>query len=701
MSSAKTSPKTVKQSSAEEGRIRRLRNIGIMAHIDAGKTTVSERILFITGRVHRTGEVHDGEATMDYLAEERARGITITSAATTCEWQDHKINLIDTPGHVDFTMEVERSLRVLDGAVGVFCGVAGVEAQSETVWRQADRYGVPRVAFVNKLDRIGADLDHVLHTLKSRLGVTPVQMQLPVGKEKGFRGVIDLIDRKAYLWLEGARDVSITDPPAELADEVEAARSRLIDMVAEFSGPLLEKYVEGEEATSAEIKVAVGRGVLAHQIVPVFCGSALKDKGIQNLLDAVIDYLPSPEDMPDVQGTDPDSGNQLQRALTSDGPLSALAFKTIADQNGDLTFLRIYSGVLEQGAKVLNPRTRRKERIGRIMRMHANRREPMDEARAGAIVAVMGLKQTVTGDTLCDDNKPILLESMDFPDTVISLSIEPKSSKNREKLADALGRLTREDPTFTTKTNEETGQTLIEGMGELHLEVICNRIQKDYNVEVNIGKPRVAYRQTIRSAREVEARHIKQSGGHGQYAVIKVRFEPAETEKPVDFTNVIRGGAVPREYVSSVEAGLLLGAGGGAKLGFPFVNIKAELFDGQAHDVDSSDMAFQAAAALAFRKLVDGNVVLLEPIMRIEVTCPEEHVGDVIGDLNSRRVVISDIDLALNMRTIRGKVPIAEMFQYATTLRGVTAGRGSFHMEPCEYAPVPESIAKKILEEGL
>lgn len=687
-----------KKDDAETRRQRKLRNIGIMAHIDAGKTTVTERILFITGRVHKTGEVHEGEATMDYLAEERARGITITSAATTCEWNDHSINIIDTPGHVDFTVEVERSLRVLDGAVGVFCGVAGVEAQSETVWRQADRYKVPRIAFINKLDRTGANFDYVLGTIKARLSVTPVPMQLPIGLEKDHLGVVDLIERKAYIWRENAKGVEIVDVPDDMKEAVEEAREQLVELVAEFNEPLLEKFVEGEEGTIEEIKSAVRSGVLCRGIVPVFCGSALKDKGIQNLLDAVVDYLPSPADMPNVTGLDPATGEPLERRLTIDDPLSALSFKTISDVNGDLTFLRIYSGILEQGMKVLNPRTRKRERIGRLVRMHANRREPLEAARAGAIVAVMGLKNAGTGDTLCDEDNPITLESMEFPETVIAMSIEPKSSKDRDKLGDALGRLTREDPTFVTKTDEQTGQIIIEGMGELHLEVICNRIQGDYNVGINVGKPKVAYRQTLKKPIDLEARHVKQSGGSGQYAVVKCRFKAEESDKPVVFVDQIKSGAVPREYIPSVEKGITQSAIGGGRLGYPFVNIHVELYDGSAHDVDSSDMAFQAVGALAFRMATSDNVTLLEPIMKIEVTTPEEYVGDVIGDLNSRRALVGEIDLAQNMRTIRGKVPIAEMFQYSTTLRGMTAGRGSFIMEPLEYSPVPHAIAKKVLE---
>jgi len=698
MDSNKTT--TTKQTEADRRRMQKLRNIGIMAHIDAGKTTVTERILYITGRTHRMGEVHDGQATMDYLDEERARGITITSAATTCEWRDHTINLIDTPGHVDFTVEVERSLRVLDGAIGVFCGVAGVEAQSETVWRQADRYGVPRLAFINKLDRVGADFDRAVETIRSRLGVTPVCLQIPIGQGKDHEGVVDLIDRKAYVWPEGAKDVRIVDVPDELRDAVEAAREELINSVAEFDDPLLEKFVEGQQGTSEEIRRAVRAGLLSHAIVPVLCGSALKDKGVQNLLDAIVDYLPSPDCLSDIQGIDPKTDKTIQLAMTKAQPLAGLAFKTISDPTGDLTFVRIYSGVLEQGCQVLNPRTGRKERIGRLVKMHANHREPIKKASAGEIVAIMGFKQAITGDTVCTSQFPIVLESMEFPDTVIAQSIEPKSSKDRDKLSETLARLTREDPSLVAKTDEQTGQVILEGMGELHLEVICNRITKDFKIPVSVGRPRVAYRQTIGSARDIEARHVKQSGGHGQFAVVKIRFEPAETEKSIEFSDAIQQGRVPQAYIPSVRSGLEQSAGGGGRLGFPFVNIKAELYDGQHHEVDSSDIAFQAAAALAFRKATDNNVVLLEPIMRIEVQTPEEYVGDVIGDLNSRRGVISDLDLNQNLRTIRGKVPIAEMFQYSTTLRGLTAGRGSFLLEPLEYAPVPRAIAEKIFEDA-
>ncbi len=688
-----------KLNAAEERRMSHLRNIGIMAHIDAGKTTVTERVLFITGRTHKTGEVHDGEATMDYLQEERERGITITSAATTCLWRDTQINIIDTPGHVDFTIEVERSLRVLDGAVGVFCGVAGVEAQSETVWRQADRYEVPRIAFVNKLDRTGADFDRVVDTIANRLNVIPVKMQIPIGLEKDHLGVIDLIDLKAYIWREDAKDVEITDVPEDYKEIAQAAREELIELVAEFDEPMLEKFVEGDPVSVEEIRRATRIGVIQRGIVPVFCGSALKDKGIQNLLDAIVDLLPSPLDLPAIEVENPKTGKPVTLHHRSDEPLASLAFKTLSDKNGDLTFVRIYSGTLTKGMAVLNPRTGKRERVGRLLRMHANNRENIDEAKAGEIVAVMGVKQSVTGDTLCDQSNPVVLESMNFPEPVIALSIEPKNGKDRDKLGDVLGRLTREDPSFIAKTDDQTGQVIIEGMGELHLEVICNRILNEFKVEVNQGAPRVSYKQTLKKKIDINAVHKKQTGGSGQFAAAKIEFTPLETDEPVEFENEIKGGNIPMEYIPSVKKALIESAKSGGRLGYPFVNIHARLYDGKYHEVDSSDMAFQACGNLAFRMAIKGNVKLLEPIMRIEVQSPEEFVGDVIGDLNSRRGMVSDIDIDGDMRTIKGKVPIAEMFQYSTALRGLSQGRASFMMEPLEYTPVPESIAQEILKE--
>jgi elongation factor G len=671
-----------------------------MAHIDAGKTTVSERVLYLTGRIHTTGEVHDGETVLDYLQEERERGITITSAATSCEWNGYQFNLIDTPGHVDFTVEVERSLRVLDGAIGVFCGVAGVEAQSETVWRQADRYQVPRVAFVNKLDRVGANFDRVVQHMRDRLGTNPVPVIRPIGKEKEFSGVIDLIRMVAQTWPENdARNMVEAPIPEALLAEAARARDQLIENVAEFDDAMLEKYVEGEPVSEAEIIGAIRKGTLLRRIVPVLGGSALRDKGIQQLLDAVCMYLPSPLDLPEIEGTHPDSGEAIRRRNHPEDPVAALAFKSISDITGELTFLRIYSGTLRQGDAVYNPRTRKRERIGRLVRMHANQRESIDLAMAGYIVAAVGIKYSVTGDTLCSMDHPITLESMDFPPTVISIAIEPKAGADRDRLSETIAKLTREDPTFRARTDENTGQMVISGMGELHLEVLRNRIERDFRVPVNVGKPKVAYRQTLRESRDIEARHIKQTGGSGQFAVIRCRFAHKVTEDSIEFRNEVTGGRVPREYISSVEAGLMASAEGGGRLGFPFQDVEVTLYDGQSHDVDSSDMAFQAAGNLAFRMAIEGNTKLLEPIMKIEVTVPEDYLGDVIGDLNSRRVAISDIAIQDHLRVIQGKVPIAEMFSYSTTLRGLTQGRGTFSMEPLEYAPAPFAIAERVLKE--
>jgi len=686
--------------SKEELRLKRTRNIGIIAHIDAGKTTVSERILFITGRSHKMGEVHDGEATMDYLEEEQKRGITITSAATTCTWKDHQISLIDTPGHVDFTAEVERSLRVLDGAIGVFCAVAGVQPQSETVWRQGNRYRVPRLAFVNKMDRTGANFDNAVESIRIRLGANPVPIHLPIGAERDFAGVIDLVEMKAYTWDDDdVRDMSISDIPAELRAEAEARREQMLDAVAEFDDALLEKFVEGEPVQVDEIKSAIRKGTNALKITPVLAGSAFKDKGVQNILDAVIDYLPSPSDVPPMEGTDPESGEPVIRPMISSEPFSALTFKTISDPNGDLTFIRIYTGEMRQGERYYNPRIRRFERVGRLLRMHANQREPLDRARAGEIVAVVGVKDTVTGDTLCERDHQVVFEAMNFPETVISVAIEPKKSSDRDKLGTVIGKLVREDPTFKARTDDQTGQMIISGMGELHLEVICNRILSEFKVGVHVGRPKVAYKQTLREARKVEARHIKQTGGSGQFAVTKIKFAPDPEIESVEFKDSIKGGTVPREYIPSVASGIKSAAEGGGRLGFPFVKILAELYDGQSHDVDSSGMAFEASGMLAFRLATENNTVLLEPVMNIEVESPEEYTGDVIGDLSSRRGVIEEmVTKPGGLTSVTGKVPLAEMFQYATSLRSMTQGRGHFTMEPSSYEPVPASLAAKILD---
>ena len=688
--------------SKDEERLLRTRNFGIIAHIDAGKTTVSERILFITGRSHKIGEVHDGAATMDYLEEEQKRGITITSAATTCQWRGYNLSLIDTPGHVDFTAEVERSLRVLDGAVGVFCGVAGVQPQSETVWRQGNRYKVPRVAFVNKMDRTGANFARAVETMRARLHANAVPIQLPIGAERNFKGVIDLIEMKAYTWPEDddAREVSIGDVPADLREEAEAARVAMIESVAEFYDPMLEKFVEGEPVTIEEIKKAVRNGTIALKLTPVLAGSAFKDKGVQNLLDAVVDYLPSPSEVPPIEGINPETGEKVIRPLRSSEPVGAMVFKSISDPNGDLTFVRIYSGTLKQGEKYFNPRTRRDERIGRIVRMHAAQREPIDMARAGDIVAVIGVKDVVTGDTLCTEDAPIVYEKIQFPDTVISLAIEPKANADRDKLTSTIAKLVREDPTFKARTDDQTGQMVISGMGELHLEIICHRIEREFKVGIVQGRPKVAYKQTLTAAKAVEARHIKQSGGSGQYAVSKVRFTPQAEPEEVTFKSAITGGAVPTEYIPSVESGIKNSAKSGGRLGYPFVKFHAELHDGKYHDVDSSNMAFEASGALAFRMAIEGNSTLLEPIMKIEIECPEEYVGDVIGDLSSRRGIVEEmIAKPGGVNGVNGKVPLSEMFQYSTQLRSITQGRGHYSMEPFAYEAVPPNIAEKVLLE--
>jgi elongation factor G len=677
------------------------RNIGIMAHIDAGKTTVTERILFLTKKIHKIGEVHDGEATMDFLEEEQKRGITIQSAATSAEWRAHTINIIDTPGHVDFTAEVERSLRVLDGAIAVFDGVSGVEAQSETVWRQADRYNVPRLCFINKLDRTGADFKGSVQSIIDRLEARPVPVQMPVGLERDFRGVIDLLTMRYYEFSEddSAQKPTEKDIPAELLAEAKGARKAMLEVAAEFDEQLLDLFVEDEEIPPELARKALRAGTLAMEITPVVCGAALKNKGVQFLLDAVVDYLPSPLDVPPVEGLVPGKDEQKAiRRADDDEPLCLMAFKTIAEPTGDLTFVRVYSGVLEAGARILNPRTGRNERIGRILRMHANKREALDEVRCGDIAAVIGLKNTITGDTLCDEDHPILLSKIQFPETVIAMSLEPKKSADRDKLSEIIGKMMREDPTFRAATNEATGELVISGMGELHLEVLINRIQNDHKCQVTTGKPKVAYKQRLARPIEVETRFIRQSGGRGQYAVIHVRFEPVQTEDGgLEFVDGIKGGAVPREFIPAVEKGLLEGFNSGGRTGFPFVNARATLFDGKSHEVDSSEMAFQSAGVLAFRQASEGNVTLLEPIMRLEVRVPEEFLGSVVGDLNSRRGEVTDVDALGNLRIIRALVPIAEMFAYSSALRGATQGRGSFAMELEEYRDVPRNIAEKIL----
>jgi elongation factor G len=701
-SSKPSAAMTDKKESKDVQAIRSYRNFGVIAHIDAGKTTFSERILYITGKSHKIGEVHEGAATMDYLEEERKRGITITSAATTCYWRNHRMSLIDTPGHVDFTAEVERSLRVLDGAVGVFCAVAGVQPQSETVWRQANRYKVPRVAFVNKMDRTGADFYKAVESMKTRLNANPVPLVMPIGKEKSFQGVIDLVNMVSCIWSEDdAREMTVGEIPAELMAEAKKRRDVMVEAVAECHDAVLEKFVEGEEISKDEIMMAIRKGALDMKITPVFCGSAFKDKGVQNVLDAIVDYLPCPIDRPPLEGFNPDKDEKVARPLLPDQPFAGLVFKTISDPNGDLTFVRVYTGEMTAGERYYNGRTRKYERIGRLVRMHAAQREPIDIARAGDIVAAIGIKESITGDTLSTKEHPVVYEAMAFPDTVISMSIEPESGGDRDKLGEVLGKLVREDPTFKASTDPQTSQTVISGMGELHLEVKCNMIMNDYKIPVKVGRPKVAYKMTLKGPKTVEARHIKQSGGSGQFAVARVKFSTDPEVESLKFIDGVKGGSVPREYIPAVEAGIENAVKGGGRIGFPYVKIVAELYDGQAHDVDSNAMAFETAGVLAFRMASENNSLLLEPIMKIEIEAPEDKTGDVIGDLSSRRGLVEEmITKPGGISAVTGKVPLAEMFQYSTRLRSMTQGRGTYTMEPSSYEPVPPNIAEKVLADN-
>jgi len=675
------------------------RNIGIMAHIDAGKTTTTERILFYTGRTHKIGEVHEGAATMDWMEQEQERGITITSAATTAQWKGHRINIIDTPGHVDFTVEVERSLRVLDGAVAVFSAKEGVEPQSETVWRQADKYGVPRIAYVNKMDIIGADYLAVVQDMRDRLQANAVAIQLPIGAENEFRGIIDLIERKAYFYKDDlGKDIEVGDIPADLADKAEELRNELVEKVAEIDEELMMKYLEGEEITVPELKAALRKGVCSVQIFPVVCGSSYRNKGVQLMLDAVIEYLPSPVDVPDIKGTLED-GTETTRKSSDDEPFAALAFKIMTDPYvGKLTFFRVYSGILNSGSYVLNATKGKRERIGRILQMHANHRQEITEVYAGDIAAAVGLKDTTTGDTLCDEKHPVILESMNFPEPVIEVAIEPKTKNDQDKLGVALSKLSEEDPTFRAYTDEETGQTIIAGMGELHLEIIVDRLKREFKVETNVGKPQVAYRETFRTPARVEGKFVRQSGGRGQYGHVWIEFEPLEQGAGFVFENKIVGGVVPKEYVPAVQAGIEEAMRNGVLAGYPMVDIKATLVDGSYHDVDSSEMAFKIAGSLALKAAKDKcNPVLLEPIMKVEVTVPEEYFGDVMGTLSSRRGRIEGTDTRAGAQIIRAKVPLGEMFGYSTTLRSGTQGRGVFSMELSHYEEVPKSIADEII----
>ena len=692
--------------------IERYRNIGIMAHIDAGKTTTTERVLFYTGMSHKIGEVHDGAATMDWMEQEQERGITITSAATTCFWEgmdkqfdQHRINIIDTPGHVDFTIEVERSLRVLDGACAVFCAVGGVEPQSETVWRQANKYEVPRMAFVNKMDRSGADFLRVVGQLKERLGANPVPMQLNIGAEENFEGIIDLVRMKAIFWNEA--DMGATyeerDIPAELQDKADELREQMIEAAAEANEELMEKYLEGGELSNDEIKQGIRSRALANEIVPCFCGSAFKNKGVQAMLDAIVEYMPSPVDVPAITGVLDDAAETVaERPPSDEQPFAALAFKIATDPFvGTLTFFRVYSGVVNSGDFVYNPVKSRKERFGRIVQMHANSREEIKEVRAGDIAAAVGLKDVTTGDTLCDLKQVITLERMEFPEPVISVAIEPKTKPDQEKMGVALGKLAQEDPSFRVHTDEESGQTIISGMGELHLDIIVDRMRREFNVEANVGAPQVAYRETIRNSVEAEGKFVRQSGGRGQYGHVWLRLEPQEPGTGYEFVNEIVGGVVPREYVNAVDKGIQEQMQNGVIAGFPVVDVKVSLFDGSYHDVDSSEMAFKIAGSMGFKNgAAKANPVLLEPMMSVEVVTPEDYMGDVMGDLNRRRGIVQGMEDSVTGKVIRAEVPLAEMFGYATDLRSSTQGRATYSMEFGKYAEAPASVAEAVIKKA-
>ncbi len=682
--------------------LERTRNIGIMAHIDAGKTTTTERILFYTGRVHKMGEVHEGTAVMDWMAQEQERGITITSAATTCQWRDHRINIIDTPGHVDFTMEVERSLRVLDGAVAVFDAKGGVEPQSETVWRQADKYRVPRIAYINKMDIIGADFLGSLNQLRTRLGANPVAIQLPIGVEDTFCGLVDLVRMQAYVYLDslGTRG-EYEEIPDELRELAEERRQLLIEAVAETDDDLMLKFLEGEAFTEEEIRRGLRAGTLQSKLVPVLCGSSYHNKGVQPLLDAVVDYLPSPVDVGAVRGTNPSNGEPMMREPNDAEPFSALAFKIMTDPFvGKLAFIRVYSGTLSSGSYIYNVTKGRRERIGRLLQMHANHREEVETLYTGDIAAAVGLKDTSTGDTLADENQQVLLETMQFPEPVISQAIEPKTKADQDKLGAALGKLAEEDPTFRMHTDQETGQTIISGMGELHLEIIVDRLLREFKVQANVGRPQVAYKETIRQTAEAEGKFIRQTGGRGQYGHVYMRVEPLEPGQGFEFVNKIVGGVVPREYIPAVEAGVREAMDTGVLAGYPMVDIRATLFDGSYHEVDSSEMAFKIAGSMGFKSAVNkARPVLLEPIMSVEVVVPEEYMGDVIGDLNARRGRIEGMEpRAGGVQAIHGMVPLAEMFGYATDLRSRTQGRGTYTMQFAHYEETPKHVAEQVMK---
>ncbi|MBE6038670.1 MAG: elongation factor G [Anaerofustis stercorihominis] len=674
------------------------RNIGIMAHIDAGKTTTSERILFYSGKIHKVMETHEGGAQMDWMAQEQERGITITSAATTCSWKGKTINLIDTPGHVDFTVEVERSLRVLDGAVAVFCAKGGVEPQSETVWRQADKYGVPRIAYVNKMDILGADFYNVVSMINTRLGANPVPIQLPIGKEADFVGLIDLITMKAEIYKGDGTDIETIDIPEDMLDDAEMYREQMLEAISDYDETIMEKFLEGEEITEAEIKTALRKACIATDIIPVVCGSSFKNKGVQRVLDAVVDFLPSPLDVPAVKGTDVATGEEVERLSDDNEPFAALAFKIMTDPFvGKLAFTRIYSGVLRSGDHIYNATKGKKERVGRILRMHANDRTDLEEARAGDIIALVGLKFVSTGDTICDEKHPVHLESMEFMEPVISVALEPKTKAGQDKMIQALLKLSEEDPTFKFKTDEETGQTIISGMGELHLEIMVDRMLREFKVEANVGRPQVAYKETITQAYTVNHKYSKQSGGKGQYAHVVMQIEPNESGKGYEFESKVVGGAIPKEYIEPVNQGIQGAMESGVIAGYEMLDVKVTLLDGSYHEVDSSEMAFKICASLAFKEAAaKAAPKLIEPIFKIEVVVPEEYMGDIIGDISSRRGRIEGTDIKNGVATVRGFVPLAETFQYTTTLRSKTQGRGTHTLQFSHYEQVPQAMIDKI-----
>ena len=684
--------------------LEKTRNIGIMAHIDAGKTTTTERILFYTGVNHKIGEVHDGAATMDWMEQEQERGITITSAATTCHWKGYRVNIIDTPGHVDFTVEVERSLRVLDGSVAVFSAKDGVQTQSETVWRQADHYHVPRIAFINKMDTVGADFLRAVKTMEDRLHANALAMQLPIGKQDTFTGIIDLLERKAEVYLsDDGTQYEVREVPEDMKDLVEEYRDKIIEKAAEGDDALMEKYLEGVEPSIEEVKASIRRQTLNCDLFPVFCGSAYKNKGIQMLLDAVLDYLPAPTDVPAVKGTDPKTGEEITRESSDEAPMAALAFKIMADPFvGKLAFFRVYSGIMKQGTYILNSTKGKKERVGRILQMHANNRKEIECAYSGDIAAAVGFKDVTTGDSLCDENHPIILEKMEFPEPVISVAVEPKTKADQEKMGTALQRLAEEDPTFKVHTDPETNQTIISGMGELHLDIIVDRMRREFKVECTVGKPQVAYRETIRKTVEAEGKFIRQTGGHGQYGHCWLRLEPMEAGKGFEFANEVVGGVIPKEFINPIQAGVEAAMEDGVVAGYPMVDIKVTVYDGSYHDVNSSEMAFKVAGSMAFKEgAKKADAVLLEPYMSVEVDVPEEYMGDVIGGLNSRRGRIEGMESENGESRIKGFVPLSEMFGYATGLRSATQGRGTFTMTFDHYEEVPKAISQQITEERL